>query len=117
MTKFAYASHDIVQGKPKIEGLPSTFAADDEVETLIVTLKDETAQLSVDLRYSIFPKVNTITRSFTITNHGTHEATIERAASFSTDMEEKDWAMVYLAGDWTREGVQHRRKIEHGTQG
>ena len=120
MTKFEYASHEVIQGKPVLEGLPSTFAGDKgqgEVETLLVKLVDKTAKLEVELRYTIFAKLNAIARSFVITNKGQQVATIERAASFSTDMEEKDWDMVYLSGDWTREGVQRRRKVEHGVQG
>lgn len=112
-----YDSHNITTGKPALKGLPSTFAADAEVETLTLTLVDKTAKLSVDLHYTIFPQLNAITRSFVITNNGTAEVTLERAASFSVDMEEREWEMVYLAGDWTREGVKHRRKVEHGTQG
>lgn len=117
VTRFIYESHTIVQGKARLEALPSTFGAQEEASTLIVHLRDATANLSVDLRYSIFPDLNTIVRSFSITNDGTAEVEVERAASFSVDMNGGDWDMVYMSGDWTREGIRGRRRVDNGTQG
>lgn len=116
-TRFAYVSHSVQDGKPPLEGLPATFGELDEVSTLIVHLEDAKAKLAVDLRYSIFPATNAIVRSFSITNNGAQTAEIERAASFSFDLDVGEWDMVYMSGDWTREGIKGRRRVGYGTQG
>jgi alpha-galactosidase len=67
----------------------------------------------------VFPENNAIARCFSITNQGIADIVIERAASFSVDVatEEWDWDMIYLCGDWAREGRRERRKVQFGTQG
>lgn len=117
-TAFKYKSHSIVNGKPQLDGLPHIFTRKDaDAQTLIIHLSDDIAKISIDLTYSIFPGQNTITRSFQVKNDGSNEVTIERAFSFSVDMEEEEWDMVYLSGDWAREGVQSRQRVHRGVQG
>ena len=47
-----YESYEIIDGKPELEGLPSTFG--DDVQTLCINLKDDILKLEVELRYSVF---------------------------------------------------------------
>lgn len=117
VTAFEYASHEVVSGKPTLPGLPATFGKSDEVTTLLVKLVDAEAQLEATLSYSVFPKYNAVARSFSVTNKGTKEAEIQRAASFVLNLEPGEWDMTYLAGDWSRETRQHRQSIHMGTQG
>jgi alpha-galactosidase len=119
VTHFVYDSHEVVAAKPPLPGLPATFGDEEDVSTLLIRLVDKRAQLSVELSYSIFAKNNAITRSFAITNNGEETVVLERAASLSLDMvlEEWDWEMVQLCGDWAREGRRERRKVQFGTQG
>ena len=49
-----YVSHSISKGKPKLEGLPATFADDDECSTLEIVLSDKPAGIEVTLLYSVF---------------------------------------------------------------
>lgn len=112
-----YKSHRVSQGKPGLPGLPSTFGADDEVSTLVVSLYDNYSSIAVDLSYSIFPKYDAIVRSVNITNQGQGNITIEKAASLSVDLPFEDLEMIELRGDWAREAMRERRKIGYGTQG
>jgi hypothetical protein len=119
ISRLAYDCYEITHGKASLNGLPATFGGEEDVETLSIHLKDKHAGLSVKLNYSVFPKYNAIARSFSLTNQGSQEVVLERAASFSVDManEEADWDMVQLSGDWTKENRKERRKIQFGTQG
>jgi alpha-galactosidase len=60
---FKYASHEVVAGKARLEGLPSTFADVSGAGTLIVTLEDPLARISAHLYYTIIPAHSAIIRS------------------------------------------------------
>ncbi len=66
--RFTYVSHEIYKGKPKLPGLPATFGKEDECETLEITCIDEVLKLKVVLVYSVFEKLDAITRSVRIYN-------------------------------------------------
>jgi len=114
VSEFLYKSHKIVQGKPSLPGLPSTYGNESDVSTLIVTLYDNFSDVSAVLSYSIFPQYNAIARSFQITNNGTNQITIERAASFSTDFSNIDLDMIEIHGDWSHEFNRVTRKVDYG---
>ncbi|BEJ10778.1 hypothetical protein CspHIS471_0102000 [Cutaneotrichosporon sp. HIS471] len=117
VTEFKYTGYEVVRGKPELEGLPATFGGERDVSTLIVTLEDDESGLEATLRYSVFPLHNAVAKSYTITNKGSEEVEIKRAASFTLNLDAGEWDMVYLAGDWARETNQVRRHIDVGTQG
>jgi alpha-galactosidase len=117
VSKLMYQSHDVHQGKAALPGLPSLFGGDDEVSTLVVHLFDNYSSIAADLSYSIFPKHDAIVRSVNLTNRGSGNVTIERLASFSVDLPFDDYDMIELKGDWAREGMRVRRKVDYGTQG
>lgn len=106
-----------MQGKPGIDGLPSTHGEPSEATTLLVKLADEIAQLECTLSYTIFPAHNAIARSLSVTNLGDHEAVVEVASSFSVDLPASERDMIGLSGDWGREGQLFRRQIYPGQQG
>ncbi|EFQ35977.1 melibiase [Colletotrichum graminicola] len=112
-----YRSHRVAQGKPGLPGLPATFGNEDEVSTLIVSLYDNYSSIAVDLSYSIFPKYDAIVRSVNITNEGQGNITIDKAAALSIDLPFADMEMIELRGDWAREAMRLRRKVDYGTQG
>ncbi|THV93921.1 alpha-galactosidase [Aureobasidium pullulans] len=117
VSAFTYQSHEIVQGKPALPGLPATFGNDGDVTTLVVTLYDNYSDVSAALSYSIFPEYNAIARSFQITNNGTNNISIERAASFSTDLPNLDLKMLELQGDWSHEANRVIRNVDFGETG
>lgn len=117
VSDFQYQSHTLVDGKPALNGLPSTFGKDEDVSTLVVHLYDNYSSVAADLHYSIFPKYDAIVRSVNITNKGKGNITVEKLASFSVDLPFGDYDMLELKGDWAREGMRVRRKIDFGTQG
>lgn len=114
ITELSYQSHEVVDGKPGLPGLPATYGDDADVSTIIVKLYDNYSDVSAALSYSIFPKYNAIARSFQITNNGTEDISIERAASFSTDLPNLDLEMIELQGDWSHEMNKVKRPIQYG---
>lgn len=114
VSSFLYQSHEVVQGKPDLPGLPATYGNGSDVTTLIVQLYDNVSDVSAALSYSIFPKYNAIARSFSITNNGSGDIVIERAASFSTDFPNVDLDMIEVHGDWSHEFNRVKRKVDYG---
>lgn len=117
VTALTYESHEIVAGKPALEGLPSTYGNESDVSTIIVRLHDNVSDVSAALHYSIFPKYNAVARSFQLSNNGTANITIERAASFSVDLPNTDLLMTSLHGDWTHEANRVTKKVDFGETG
>ena len=117
VSDFQYQSHDVINGKPALPGLPSTFGSEDDVTTLVVHLYDNYSSVAADLSYSIFPKLDAIARSVNITNRGSGNITLEKLASLSVDLPYGELDMIELRGDWAREGRRVRRGVEYGTQG
>ncbi|KAL4786864.1 Melibiase-domain-containing protein [Aspergillus varians] len=116
VSAFRYQSHKIVNGKPHLPGLPSTFGDGADAETLIVNLFDEYSNVGAALTYTVFPKYNAIVRSASITNKGNRDITVESLASLSVDFPFEELEMVGLRGDWAREAHRQRRKVDYGAQ-
>ncbi|KAL2820426.1 alpha-galactosidase C [Aspergillus granulosus] len=112
-----YQSHEVIQGKPSLPGLPSTFGDAEDVSSLVVHLYDNYSSVAADLVYSIFPKYDAIVRSVNVTNRGEGDVSIEALASFSVDFPDEELEMVSLRGDWAREANKQRRRVEYGVQG
>ena len=114
VSAFLYQSHEIISGKPSIPGFPATYGEDTDVSTLRVQLYDNVSDVGAVLSYSIFPKYNAIARSFKITNNGTGDVVINRAASFSFDFPNLDFEVIEPHGDWYHEFNTVRRKVDYG---
>ena len=115
--RLEYESHEVVKGKPSLEGLPATFGEEKDVSTLIVKMRDPQAKVTVFTSYSIFVEYDAIVRSMRIVNESQDETVIEQAASFSVDMPSGEWEMMQLSGDWAREARIIKRPVVLGTQG
>lgn len=117
VSEFQYQSHEVVQGKPSLPGLPGLFGSEQDVTTLVVRMYDNYSSVAVDLMYSVFPAYDAIVRSVNVTNLGDAGITVEKLASFSIDLPYTELDMIELRGDWARENMRTRRKVEYGTQG
>ncbi|KAH7030585.1 Melibiase-domain-containing protein [Microdochium trichocladiopsis] len=116
---FKFESHRVVQGKPSLQGLPSTFGSDDEAQTLIVHMRDTANSTSAYLSYSIFAAHDAIVRSVRVVNEGEHPVTIEKLASLSFDLPtpaDGCYDLTGLHGEWARERQRTRHRIRTGVQ-
>lgn len=116
VSAFAYSSHTIVDGKPPLPGLPATFGNSKVVKTLQVTMVDKYSDVEAVLSYSVFG-CGALARSWALTNKGSADITIERAASICVDFPSEDLEFIHQYGNWARECMTVRRKVEQGTQG
>ena len=117
ITDFRYDSFEIVQGKCAIEGLPHLYTNQaTEAETLIITLKDDVAQLRLKLNYTIYQDYATVIRSTTLINDSAETVEINQLASQSLDFPNRSFELIHLNGACGRERQLTREKIEIGTK-
>lgn len=114
--EFSFRSYQIRKGKPKLNGLPSSFGAAKEVETLEILCEDAVLSLKVVLSYSVFERCDIITRSVRIENTGNQHLKLEKVYSACLDMDDKDFEMLTLTGSWARERHIQRNPVHYGKQ-
>lgn len=112
-----YDSYAIYKGKKKLEGLPATYAnTDDEVTSLEVYCKDPHNGLEITLQYSVFEKLDVITRSVKVKNGGADPIELRRLLSACVELDSKDYDMITLYGTWARERHVQRNPLHFGKQ-
>ena len=117
ITDFVYVSHQIVDGKPALEGLPATYTeTQTEAKTLILTLRDEVTEVEVQLFYTIFADWPVIARSSKVINQGRETCYLESLASLSLDLPDADYDWLQLSGAWARERHIKERPLQQGIQ-
>ncbi len=112
-----YKSHKIYKGKPKLKGLPATFATEESgCETLEVVMEDKHAGLEATLIYTAFDKLDVITRSVSVKNVGEKPCYLTRVYSTCVDFDTDSFDMITLNGSWARERAVERCRLHHGKQ-
>jgi len=109
-----YQSHRIYAGKPRLKGLPATFGSEEETTTLEITCKDEILNLEVVLVYTVFEKLNAITRSVRIRNQSQAPIRLTKALSACVDLNGNDYDIISLHGSWARERHVQRMPVGLG---
>lgn len=117
ITDFVYISHQMLDGKPALEGLPATYTeAQMEAKTLILTLRDAVTKVEVQLFYTIFTDWPVIARSSKVINQGRETCYLESLASLSLDLPDADYDWLQLSGAWARERHIKERPLQQGIQ-
>ena len=111
---FRFEKYEIVQGAMAIPGLPCAFGTPGEpCETLIVTLKEVVAPVTVELIYGVFERCDVITRSVRVANCGDESFLLERCLSCSMDFMEGKMDMMTFAGRHIMERIPERVPVTH----
>lgn len=114
-TDFRYVSHEIIAGKPDLDGLPHAYVlAPDEAKTLVVHLVDETLAAELELTYTIYAERPVIARSVKLINQGSQHLTIEKLASVQLDVVQDQIEVISLPGAHLRERQIERQALRHG---
>ena len=117
LTVLRYKGYEIINGKSVLEGLPATYAENgDNVQTLVIKLRDDLKNLDVYLNYSVFEDLDAVTRSVKIVNNG-EKFRLSNVFSATVDfygLPKSD--IIHLDGCWARERTVTRREIVHGNQ-
>lgn len=111
---FLYDDHSIQWGKDDYEGLPGSYGKEEEVQTLVIRLKDRNSDLALELYYHVYEAVDVITRSSRIINRGSTGVTLERLLSLQLDFHDDDYNMITFTGAWAREMEKNRQPCTGG---
>ncbi|NBJ92011.1 alpha-galactosidase [Parablautia muri] len=111
-----YEGYEIKEEKYSLKGLPAAYGTGEDVQTLIITLKDSVSGINVLLYYGVFEELDVITRAVEIVNGSISPVILMKAASISLDwqMGEYDWLTFY--GRHAMERNLQRAEIVHGQQ-
>lgn len=117
ITEFAYEDHQLLDGKRRLSGQPSTFDDNqDDAQTLIVTLRDHLLNLVLHLYYTVFPHQDVIVRSAKFENQGDNKLRLEEATSAQLDLPDSDYDFIQFSGAWARERHMVRTHLRSGIQ-
>lgn len=117
VTDFRYKSYEIVTGKPRLDGMPSTYVEqDEEAETLIITLEDPKERLTARLVYTVYRDRPVLARSARIENEGAETHYLQKAASLSLDLPLQELEVITLNGMWGRERMMERESVKRGVK-
>ena len=113
--ELSFEGYEILEGKPALAGLPSTFAKEaGRAKTLEITCKDECIGLKAVLSYSVFEDSDALIRSVRLINEGTEKLYIEKALSACIDMDDENFEMLALTGSWARERHMTKCPVTYG---
>ncbi len=110
---FRYVGHEIIKGKYSFEGLPSSYDAAGDAETLSVTVRDNVTGLTLELLYGVFEDEDIITRAVRFKNDSDKEMLLERAFSVSLDIPYGKWDLIHFHGKHTLERQVEREELTH----
>lgn len=116
ISEFEYVSHEILDGKPSLDGLPSTFAGDSGVQTLAIRLSDKIKGVDILLYYSVFEDKDAIARHAEIVNRGTETIKILSCMSANVDFADCGYEVITLCGAVQRERYVQREAINFGNK-
>ncbi len=109
-----YKSHKIIQGKYRLEKLPSVYDTDDiTTQTLIITCEDQVTNLEVDLYYGVIEEYDVITRAVKIKNKGTDSIKLTKAFSTCIDFPNNHFDLINFYGKHSMEREFDRTPVSH----
>lgn len=111
---FVYQSHRVMAGCEAMRTLPSAYGEAAACETLEMTLRDESNQVTLLLYYTVYRDVNVITRRAVLQNGHAQPLSIRRLLSMSLDMPNDTYRLITLDGGWIKEGHKHERVLTYG---
>lgn len=115
VTHFIYKNHKIFNGRKELSRLP--FAtADDDTQTLELTLSDSVSGCVLRLYYTVFYNENVISRYAEVENKSGGRVRIEKIMSLMLDLPSCDYDMISLYGGHVSERNVQRAPLIHGVQ-
>lgn len=112
-----YVSHEIRSGMPKHAGMPVVYAGDESgAQTLLITLRDDSVPVTIELEYGVLAQSDIITRAARITNGGDTELFVTKALSANLDFEGGNFDLISLYGYQGLERSFQRCPVEYTEQ-
>ncbi len=114
LNELTYVEYRVVQGRGKLPKMPYLDTDTEQVQTLIIAMRDKITGADVFLYYSVFAEEDVISRYVTIQNETKEAIQIRKAASLALDLEGKELDMISLQGSWLRERSIRRQPLTQG---
>lgn len=114
VSDFVFQHAERRRGKEVLTDLPSSIGSDEEIESIIITLKEKHHDIYLQLNYSAFCESDVIVRSSKLINHTDMTIMIESLFSTQLDRDDIDWQIMTFDGHWGRERTPHTRDIGYG---
>ncbi len=111
-----YEGFRLEEGKYILEGLPGFYSVEDEAETLVISLKDSAARVTLELYYGVFENFDLITRAVRVINQGTETVRLCRCASLCLDFLRSDLDMITFNCHHLMERCLDRGPLRSGIQ-
>ncbi len=116
-TDIKYVSHKIYAGKPKLPGLPATYAEENEADTLELCCMDAVSGAEVTLFYTVFRNYGAMTRHTVVRNTSNEGLELQRVMSLCMDLHDaREMDLIHLWGNWAKERSAERMPLMHCTQ-
>lgn len=113
--RLEYISHNIHQGKEKLNGLPATYVLEEyEADTLEIVLGDPYRHLQVKLSYTLYRNRPVLTKSVQYINVSQDKITLEKALSSCLDLPDSNYDLIQMPGAWAREKDLKRNHLIPG---
>ncbi|MCX7949969.1 MAG: alpha-galactosidase [Treponemataceae bacterium] len=114
---FRYVSHEIVEGKPELVGLPASYTEKpSDAMTLVLTCVDETEGIEIRLFYTIFRELPVVARRVEIKNKTARPVVLKRVMSWVCDLDDSRWVWYQFSGAWARERQEFCTPLRPGLQ-
>ena len=111
-----YVGGEVRRGKYRLEGLPAFHGGEEEWETLSVILRDDAAQVEVELLYGVLEQCDLITRTVRVKNTGRETVRLCRCASLCLDFIRSDLDLITFNGAHVMERCPSRATLRPGVQ-
>ena len=111
---FLFDSAVIREGKTPLTTLPSSYEDEGTVHELILTLKDKSYDLTLELNYAVFENRDVITRSARLKNTSADSVRLNRLMSTQLDFEDSGYILTTFNGSWAREMYRHDTGVVAG---
>lgn len=120
-TDFIFHSAEIYAGKSEYSsGLPGAYGSEEEVSTLVLTLKDRHTEVYLKLNYYVFEAADVICRNAQLINSSDEKIIVDRLMSTQLDFDFQDecesgYSFTTFTGAWAREMNKTTRECGMGT--
>jgi alpha-galactosidase len=114
VSDFVYDSFEIVKGTVNSKKLPIAHKGEN-VQSLVVKMKDKKFNIEIKLIYTVFEKANIITRRMILVNNQEEPIVIRKIMSMMFDLPESDFDLITFDGGWIKEAHKHKRPLSYGT--
>ena len=109
--EFAYDHHEVNSDIKELEGMPTPHDGDEE---LVIYLKENTANIIIELHYIVFADSDVIARNIVIQNNDHVDLHILKALSFQLDFVNDQYQLINFTGGWAQEMNEQVQELKAG---